>query len=80
MTQLPEARERAQRLADGPTWAVRWSKPAVNKWFKQQTNLIMDAGLAYEAVTLRAQDHKEALKAMQEKRKPNFVRNRTKVS
>ncbi|MEW6300035.1 MAG: hypothetical protein AB1671_20265 [Thermodesulfobacteriota bacterium] len=35
---------------------------------------IMDAGLAYEALTLTTQDHKEALKAMQEKRKPNFIR------
>ena len=73
---LPKARELVQRLADGPTWAIRWSKLAVNKWLKQQANLIMDAGLAYEALTLTTQDHKEAVKAMQEKRKPNFVRNR----
>ena len=71
---LPKARELAQRLADGPTWAIRWSKLAVNKWLKQQANLIMDAGLAYEALTLTTQDHKEAVKALVEKRKPNFVR------
>jgi enoyl-CoA hydratase len=71
---LPKARELAQRLADGPTWAIRWSKLAVNKWLKQQANLIMDAGLAYEAVTLMSKDHKEAVKAMMEKRKPNYVR------
>lgn len=76
---LPKARELAQRLADGPTWAIRWSKLAVNKWLKQQANLIMDAGLAYEALTLTTQDHKEAVKAMIEKRKPNFVREK-KVS
>ncbi|HZP45567.1 MAG TPA: enoyl-CoA hydratase-related protein [Candidatus Binataceae bacterium] len=73
---MPKAREIAQRLADGPTWAIRWSKLAVNKWLKQQANLIMDAGLAYEALTLTTQDHKEAVKAMAEKRKPNFVRAR----
>jgi enoyl-CoA hydratase len=71
---LPKARELAQRLADGPTWAIRWSKLAVNKWLKQQANLIMDAGLAYEAVSLMAKDHQEALQALREKRKPNFVR------
>ena len=71
---LPKARELAQRLADGPTWAIRWSKLAVNKWLKQQANLIMDAGLAYEALTLTTQDHKEAVKAMIEKRKPSFIR------
>jgi len=71
---LPKARELAQRLADGPTWAIRWSKLAVNKWLKQQANLIMDAGLAYEALTLTTEDHKEAVKAMIEQRKPNFIR------
>jgi enoyl-CoA hydratase len=38
-------------LADGPTWAIRWSKLAVNKWLKQQANLILDASLAYETMT-----------------------------
>ncbi|HKV53521.1 MAG TPA: enoyl-CoA hydratase-related protein [Candidatus Binataceae bacterium] len=71
---LPKARELAQRLADGPTWAIRWSKLAVNKWLKQQANLIMDAGLAYEAVTLMSKDHKEAVQALMEKRKPDFVK------
>jgi enoyl-CoA hydratase len=71
---LPRARELAQRLADGPTWAIRWSKLAVNKWLKQQANLIMDTGLAYEALTLTTKDHKEAVRAMVERRKPNFVR------
>jgi enoyl-CoA hydratase len=71
---LPKAKEIARRLADGPTWAIRWSKLAVNKWLKQQANLIMDAGLAYEALTLTTKDHKEAVKALTEKRKPNFVR------
>jgi enoyl-CoA hydratase len=73
---MPKARELAQRLADGPTWAIRWSKLAVNKWLKQQANLIMDTGLAYEALTLTTQDHKEAVKALAEKRKPNFIRAR----
>jgi len=36
----------------------------------------MDAGLAYEALTLTTKDHKEAVKAMIEKRKPNYVRER----
>jgi enoyl-CoA hydratase len=77
---LPKARELVQRLADGPTWAIRWSKLAVNKWLKQQANLIMDAGLAYEALTLTTQDHKEALQALREKRKPNYIRARAAQS
>jgi enoyl-CoA hydratase len=73
---LPKAKELAQELADGPTWAIRWSKLAVNKWLKQQANLIMDAGLAYEAITLTTQDHKESIKALAEKRKPNYLREK----
>jgi len=70
---MTKARALAQELADGPTWAIRWSKLAVNKWLKEQANLIMDAGLAYEMMTLKTKDHKEAVKAFMEKRKPNFV-------
>ena len=66
----------AQELADGPTWAIRWSKLAVNKWLKEQANLIMDTGLAYEMMTFKTKDHKEAIKAFMEKRKPNYVRSK----
>jgi enoyl-CoA hydratase len=69
---LPKAREIAQELADGPTWAIRWSKLAVNKWLKQQVNLILDASLAYEMVTFTTKDHREAAQAFAEKRKPRF--------
>src|SRR5262249_6771464 len=68
----PKARELAQELADGPTWAVRWSKLSVNKWLKDQLNLILDASLAYEMITFTTEDHKEAARAFVEKRKPKF--------
>jgi len=70
---MPKARELAQELADGPTWAIRWSKVSVNKWLKQQSNLIMDASLAYEMMSFNHPHQKEAVKAFIEKRKPNFV-------
>ena len=69
---MTKARELAQELADGPTWAIRWSKLAVNKWLKQQANLILDASLAYEMMTFNTKDHQEAVKAFIEKRKPKF--------
>jgi enoyl-CoA hydratase len=72
---MPRSRELAQELADGPTWAIRWSKLSVNKWLKQQANLILDASLAYEMMTFKTEDHKEAVKAFVEKRKPNFVKS-----
>ncbi len=70
---MTKAQGLAQELADGPTWAIRWSKLAVNKWLKEQANLIMDTGLAYEMMTFKTKDHKEAIKAFMEKRKPDFV-------
>jgi len=70
---MSKARELAQELADGPTWAIRWSKLAVNKWLKQQANLILDASLAYEMMTFGTEDQKEAARAFVEKRKPNYV-------
>jgi enoyl-CoA hydratase len=72
---MAKARELAQELADGPTYAIRWSKLAVNKWLKQQTNLILDASLAYEMVTFTTEDHREAARAFVERRKPNFNRD-----
>jgi len=73
-----KAQALAQELADGPTWAIRWSKLAVNKWLKEQANLIMDTGLAYEMMTFKTKDHKEAIKAFMEKRKPDFVSRKDK--
>jgi enoyl-CoA hydratase/carnithine racemase len=74
---MPRARELAQELADGPTFAIRWSKLSVNKWLKDQANLIMDASLAYEMLTFRTEDHKEAAQAFVEKRKPDFVHRKS---
>jgi len=70
---MAKARELAQELADGPTWAIRWSKLAVNKWLKQQANLILDASLAYEMMTFGTEDQKEAARAFVEKRKPHYT-------
>jgi enoyl-CoA hydratase len=70
---MAKSRELAQELADGPTWAIRWSKLAVNKWLKQQANLILDASLAYEMMTFGTEDQKEAARAFVEKRKPHFT-------
>jgi enoyl-CoA hydratase len=69
---LPKARELAQELADGPTWAIRYTKIAVNKWLSHQVNLILDASLGLEMLTFNTADHQEATRAWVEKRKPQF--------
>jgi enoyl-CoA hydratase len=71
---LEKARGIAQELADGPPWAIRWTKLAVNKWVKEQMNLIMDTSFALEMATFHTEDHAEAVRAFVEKRKPSFKR------
>lgn len=69
---LAKAREIAQELADGPPWAIRWTKLSVNRWVKHQLNLVMDTSFALEMATFHTEDHTEAVRAYVEKRKPVF--------
>ena len=62
----------ARRLASGPTWAVRWTKTAVNKRLRDEVNLILDFSLSAERLTVATQDHHEAVQAFREKRAPQF--------
>lgn len=61
------------KLASGPTKAVRWSKVAVNVGLKQLAHGMMDASIAYEAMTNFSADHQEGMNAFREKRKPKFT-------
>lgn len=62
----------AQRLARGAPLAVRYTKIAVNKLVKDAVHTAFDASMALELVTFRSEDHREAVAALQEKRKPDF--------
>lgn len=64
--------EFARRLTGGALKAIKWSKLAVNIGLKQLANSIMDAGLAYEALSNQSADHAEAVAAFREKRQPRF--------
>lgn len=61
-----------ERLLNGATKAIRWTKVAVNLELKRIAHGVMDAGLAYEALTNSSSDHQEAVAAFREKRKPKF--------
>lgn len=63
----------ARELADGATWAIRWTKTAVNKQLKDQVNLIVDLSMALEIATFATSDHREAVAAFIEKRTPRFT-------
>ena len=66
------AMEIARELNALPPLAVRWTKLSVNKWIKHQLNLILDASIAYEMLSINSRDHHEAAKAFLEKRPPVF--------
>ncbi|MBL4807865.1 MAG: enoyl-CoA hydratase/isomerase family protein [Rhodobacteraceae bacterium] len=62
----------ADRLAGGATKAIRWTKMSVNIGLRQLAHSIMDASLAYEALSNIGADHQEAVNAFREKRTPIF--------
>lgn len=57
----------ADRLAGGATKAIRWSKTTVNIALKQLAHSMMDAGLAYEALTNVSEDHKRLVRQFRER-------------
>jgi enoyl-CoA hydratase len=69
---LNKARAIAEELALQPIWAVQWTKLSVNKWLKNQVNLILDTSIALESLSMLTNDHAEAARAFVEKRKPQF--------
>lgn len=64
----------ADRLANGATKAIRWTKMSVNIGLRDLATSIMDASLAYEALSNITPDHQEAVRAFAEKRQPVFAR------
>lgn len=69
---MPKAIELARRLANGPTRAIRWTKLACNKRLRDEVNLVLDASLAVETISMLTEDHREAARAFVEKRSPKF--------
>ena len=63
----------AERLASGPTWAIRWTKTVANIPLRRLAHELMDASIAYEMMTNLTADHQEAVTAFREKRKPRFT-------
>ena len=61
-----------ERLLGGAQRAIRYTKIVLNQELKRVTHAVLDTGLAYEALTIRSADHREAVRAMQEKRAPAF--------
>ena len=48
-----------QKLLQGSTNAIRWTKVLLNLELKRIANTVLDAGIAYEAITVRSADHRD---------------------
>lgn len=70
---LPAAKELAHRLANGPIWAIKWTKVSVNKVVREKLDQILDTSLALETLSMLTEDHAEAAKAFGERRTPKFL-------
>jgi enoyl-CoA hydratase len=63
----------AKKLAAGAPQAIKYTKVSVNLGLKALAHTILDASMAYEMVTFATKDHREAVAAFLDKRKPNFT-------
>ncbi len=63
--------EVATGLAEGSQSAIRWTKQALNAWYRSQA-AIFDASLAYEFYGFGGPDAQEGLASHREKRAPRF--------
>ena len=62
-----------QRLLDGATAAIRWTKVLTNMELKRIAGAVMEAGIAYESLSVRSADHREGIAALKARRRPNFT-------
>jgi enoyl-CoA hydratase len=65
--------EFAQRLSNGASKAIQWTKLSVNIGLRNVVSSVIDASMAYEALSNYTKDHAEAVAAFREKRPPRFT-------
>jgi enoyl-CoA hydratase len=68
---MDEALRVATKLADGPQMALRWTKRALNGWL-QLSSPIFEASLGFEMLSFMGEDAAEGVRALREKRRPDF--------
>ena len=62
-----------KRMANSATQAVGWSKSVINSSLRQALAASIDGSLAYEALSSATRDHKLAVEALLDGRKPVFI-------
>lgn len=63
----------AQKLARGAQTAIRYTKSVTNIALRQLFSSVFEAGVAYEGLTTYTRDFGEAVQAVQENRRPQFI-------
>jgi len=66
----------AAKIAGGATHAIRWTKASINIGLKQLAHSIMESCVPYEMLSMKLDDHREAMAAFKERREPCFSRGR----
>lgn len=61
------------KLLSGAQNAIRWTKVLTNMELKRIAGAVIEAGIAYEAVSARTADHREGIAALKDKRPPQFT-------
>ncbi len=56
--------QQARKWADGALSAVSWTKTIVNQGLKQSMHGVMDAGMAFEALSMYERQHEQAVEQM----------------
>ncbi len=62
-----------EKLLKGAPAALRWTKVLTNLELRRAGSALLDAGIAYEALSVRTADHREGLAALRERRAPKFT-------
>lgn len=70
---LDESLKMAAALASQPPYALRATKASINRYVNLINSQVLDASLAWERISMKTDDHQEALAAHAEKRKGNYV-------
>ncbi len=60
------------KLLAGATNAIRWTKVLTNMELKRIAGAVMEAGIAYESLSVRSADHREGIAALKARRLPDF--------
>lgn len=63
----------AEKLANGATQAIRWTKTVTNLPLRQLAAQVMDAAISYESITNMSADHQEAVDAFNAGKSPRFT-------